>query len=859
MRKVVFLMVATAAMIPSTWAQFKSKKEEKTATPQAQDQPAKGKKTETIDNKVKGCDTIAGLFTLYRDTTSGELFMQISPEQLNKEFIHFTYTENGVLEAGHHRGAYRGSRIFKIVRKYESIEFIQQNTSFYFDPKNNVSKSANANISEAILAHEKIVAKDKSGNLLIAADELFLSEQLHQVVEGGRPGRGFELGRLAKGKTQYEKIKNYPANLDIVVKYVYDNASPKGGATEAVTDPRSVSILLQHSFMEVPNNDFKPRFDDYRIGYFSENVNDMTSQGFTNYRDLIHRWDLKKKDPNAIKSEPVKPIVWWIENTTPKELRPIIKHAALQWNKAFEPLGFINAVQVFEQPDDADWDAGDVRYNVLRWTSSPNPPFGGYGPSFVNPRTGEILGADIMLEYIFLTNRVRTQQIYGIEGAEMENENHSTHTGCDAGLYLHYQLQASQGIMNLQEADTIEMTRLLEESIHYLILHEMGHTMGLMHNMKASQVRTVEELNNPEITYKQGLIGSVMDYPAINMPSYGVKNKVQYCQVEPGPYDLWAIDYGYSLPLENEEDEQARLRNILSKSIQPDLTFGNDADDMRAPGKGLDPRVMINDLSGESVNFSAEKMDLIRSLMPKLLVKYGNGQHSYQPMVSVMNSLMSGYGTHAGIISRYIGGVKVERYTPGQAQGKSPYTAYSLAEQKAAMEALNKYIFAPNAFEISGEIAQHLQQQRRGFNFFASTEEPKIHKQIEGIQNSVMAHLLSPSVLNRMTDAKYLGNAYTVSDMLKDLTNAVFEADIKSLPNTHRRQLQTNYVKALVQYMDKPSNGLDAVASASIYRELKRIESMMKSGGPLSNPWENQEVNNHRNYIMFLIERGLDD
>jgi hypothetical protein len=254
-----------------------------------------------------------------------------------------------------------------------------------------------------------------------------------------------------------------------------------------------------------------------------------------------------------------------------------------------------------------------------------------------------------------------------------------------------------------------------------------------------------------------------------------------------------------------------------------------------------------------------EKMDLIRSLMPKLLVKYGNGQQSYQPMVSVMNSLMGGYGTHAGIISRYIGGVKVERYTPGQVQGKSPYTAYSLAEQKAAMEALNKYVFAPNAFEISGEIAQHLQQQRRGFNFFASTEEPKIHRQIEGIQNSVMAHLLSPTVLNRMTDAKYLGNSYTVSDMLKDLTSAVFDADIKSLPNTHRRQLQTNYVEALIQFMGKSNNGLDAVASSSIYRELKRIEVMMKTASPLSNPWENQEVNNHRGYLQFLIERGLAD
>ena len=856
MKKAVIIVAALLATIPYTWAQSKSKKKGKNI-PQNQEQPSKSKKSETIENKVKGCDTISGLFTLYRDTSSGELYMQISPDQLGKEFIHFTYTENGVLEAGHHRGAYRGSRIFKIVKNYESLEFIQQNTSFYFDPNNNVSKSASANISDAILAHEKIVAKDKAGNLLISADELFLSEQLHQVVAGGRPGRGFELGRLAKGKTQYEKIKNYPANLDIVVKYVYDNASPKGGATSAVTDPRSVSILLQHSFMEVPNNDFKPRFDDYRIGYFSENVNDMTSQGFTNYRDLIHRWDLRKKDPDAIKSEPVKPIVWWIENTTPKELRATIKHAAIQWNKAFEPLGFINAVQIYEQPDDADWDAGDIRYNVLRWTSSPNPPFGGYGPSFVNPRTGEILGADIMLEYIFLTNRVKAQQIYDVEGQGFER--HINHEGCDAGLYLHHQIQASQGIMNLQDADTIEMSRLLEESIHYLILHEMGHTMGLMHNMKASQIRSVEELNNPEITYKQGLIGSVMDYPAINIPSYGVKNKVQYCQVEPGPYDLWAIEYGYSIPLANQQEEEARLKNILSRSVQPDLTFGNDADDMRSPGKGLDPRVMINDLSGEAVKFSMEKMDLIRSLMPKLLVKYGNSQNSYQPMVSVMNTLMSGYATHAGIISRYIGGVKVERFTPGQVQGKSPYTAYSLAEQKEAMEALNKYIFAPNAFEISGEIAQHLQQQRRGFNFFSSTEEPKIHRQIEGIQNSVMAHLLSPAVLNRMTDAKYLGNSYTVSDMLKDLTSAIFDADIKSLPNTHRRQLQTNYVKALIQFMGKANNGLDAMASASIFRELKRIETLMKTAGPLSNAWENQEVNNHRGYLQFIIERGLDD
>ena len=133
----------------------------------------------------------------------------------------------------------------------------------------------------------------------------------------------------------------------------------------------------------------------------------MTSIDQVNYKDMIHRWNLEKKDPTKKISDPVKPITWWIENTTPYEFRDIIKEGVESWNLAFESAGFSNAIKVKVQPDTADWDAGDIRYNVLRWTSSPNPPFGGYGPSFVNPKTGEIIGADIMLEWVYITNRIK--------------------------------------------------------------------------------------------------------------------------------------------------------------------------------------------------------------------------------------------------------------------------------------------------------------------------------------------------------------------------------------------------------------------------------------------------------------------
>ncbi len=147
---------------------------------------------------------------------------------------------------------------------------------------------------------------------------------------------------------------------------------------------------------------------------------------------MINRWHLVKKDPSAAISEPVEPIVFWIENTTPVEIRETVRDATLAWNEAFEAAGFRNAVVVKVQPDDAKWDAGDIRYNVLRWTSSPQPPFGGYGPSFTNPRTGQILGADIMLEYVYLTNRLSQDKLFSTAALSLESAEDST----DATAYI---------------------------------------------------------------------------------------------------------------------------------------------------------------------------------------------------------------------------------------------------------------------------------------------------------------------------------------------------------------------------------------------------------------------------------------
>jgi len=331
---------------------------------------------------LKDSDRIDGLFTLYRDRKTGDLRLELTAAELDKDYLYFTYTENGVPAAGYFRGAFGVSRasVFRISRYFDRLEFTIENTSYYFDPAKAIARAAEANISHAVAAALKIEAEDsKRGVLVVKANDLFLTESFNRITPlpdpDRKPHEQFSLGKLSAEKSTIRAVRNYPRNTDVVVEYVYENEQQYVSGGDEVTDPRYVSLTVQHSLIAAPEDGFAPRFDDPRVGYFTGEVTDLSSTDVTPYRDVINRWKLVKRDPTAAVSDPVEPIVFWIENTTPMELRPIIESAALRWNEAFESAGFSNALQVRVQPDDADWDAGDLRYNVIRWASSPSPQF----------------------------------------------------------------------------------------------------------------------------------------------------------------------------------------------------------------------------------------------------------------------------------------------------------------------------------------------------------------------------------------------------------------------------------------------------------------------------------------------------
>ena len=871
MKKTITLLSLVLFLASGAFAQKKKKALAADSLKKAQATPPKP----SINDKIKSSKKIEGLFTMYRDTITGSVQMYVKKDQLGKDYIYQSFSMGGPTTLFLNQNMIRTTWLFYIQKSDDKIELLQRNTNFYHDKSNPVSKAANVDVSDAVFYSDKVAAQDSLG-YLISVDGLFLGDKLDPVKPVFPPtlppGAMFNLGNLNTSKSKYQKIRSFPGNTDVVVELAYDNPMPLNGGGKDITDARYVRVKMQHSFLEVPKNDFRPRRDDPRVGYFGSEVDNLTSLSPTPYKDFISRWNLKKKDPSAALSEPVEPIVFWIENTTPLEYRPIIKEAGEKWNEAFEKAGFKNAVVMKQMPDTATWDPADISYNVIRWVSSAYPSYGAIGPSFYNPLTGQILGADITVEWRSGAGTVVTDDLFNggnsalklpwenpaeaVAGksAQMNgfDKNHMASCALAQELSLQYQagLTAIEALdTDMPEAKRAETVREMHKQfLYYLIMHEMGHTLGLNHNMKASQMLSPVQMNDVALTRKIGLQGSVMDYPAVNVSSDRSKQG-DYYTTKAGPYDLWAIEYGYT-PF-SEAEEEAGLNKILSRSTDPQLAFGNDADDMRSPGGGIDPRVNVNDQTNDMVAYGEDRFKLVNMMMPKLKSRFSKTGQSYQELRQRYLQLNNQRLGMAAAVSRYIGGVYVDRSFVGQKTTTAPFTPVPMAYQKKAMALLGKYVFAPDAFEADKTLFPYLQVQRRGFGFFGTTEDVKPQNIFVSIQLNTLAQLLHPTTLSRINNSGLYGNTYSVANVMNDLSSDIFAADLKTNVNLFRQNLQTEFVKASASIVSAPA-GYDNASKAAALYTLRKIKTQL--GGAVST---DEQTKAHRANLAFLIDKAL--
>ena len=796
----------------------------------------KDDKDDGIESFLEDLVHFPGLIDVYRNDDDGKVYFLIKKNQLEKEFIYFAHILDGIVEVGTWRGNYLDNGIIKFKKYFDQIRIDRVNTAYVFDEINPLSKSKNANISNSLIDSLKIEKTSESEDkFLIDVTSLLLSESLSKITIAPKkedPKDSFRIGSISRSKSSINKVLNFPKNTDLEVNFVFSNPSNKPIEDQ---DSRNNSISLRFSFIIYPENSFETRIEDQRIGFFSERKTNLSSTDITPYEDLINKWHLEKKDKSKEKSLPIKPITFWIENTTPYELRPIIKKAVLAWNIAFEEAGFLNAIEVKIQPDDADWEAGDIRFNVLRWTSSPNPPFGGYGPSFTNPKTGEILGADIMLEWIYLTNRVRYSEIF-------ENHPNHIHDFCLNSLMKQENRLFGKLATEALDLNENEISRLYEEDLYQLILHEVGHTLGLNHNFAASTLHNNSDIHNPEITYKEGLSSSVMDYHALNIAPLGVKQG-QYADIKPGKYDILAIKYAYTPELSKND-----LDKMLEKYSSNEYLFGNDADDMRSPGKGIDPRINTGDMTNDPVGYAKDRIILSQNLIPKLYDTLKTKSDSWESIYQGYRILLRQIHASAETISRQVGGVYTNRGFMSDTQ-MNPYEVVPYKIQKESVNILSEYYFNSDKFILPPNIASKLQRERRSFDFYGKTEDPKIHKMILNGQKRVLKHFTNSRVLKRLTDSSLYGNEYLPNELLKDLTSSIFKEDRSRKLNGIDQNLQNYFLKRLIMIFR--SGNFDSPSIAASFASLERIKAYTFS------PSYDEATENHKKLIRLKIENLL--
>ena len=433
-----------------------------------------------------------------------------------------------------------------------------------------------------------------------------------------------------------------------------------------------------------------------------------------------------------------------------------------------------------------------------------------------------------MLEWVYLTNRINYDAIFNSDSSPMS---------CHSSEFI-------QDGMLLAQNNELNDPKIIEQAIKRLALHEVGHTLGLNHNFKGSYLHNNQDVHNPEITGKVGVTASVMEYPAINLAPLGVEQGDYYDTI-PWPYDIWAIKYGYTPNLSEDE-----LAAIIAEEIKAEHMFANDSEDMRSPGRGIDPRAMINDLTNDPITYAINRIELLNHTQDNIVPRLADRVETFEEYRLALSVFMREYSRQLEVISRHIGGVYVERYNPKNISNKEPYTPAPSDEQRRAMQSLNKYAFSIDAFPINPELLKRVQIQRRMFDLSGEHEDPQIHKMILEIQNRVLDHILSPWTLYRISDTELYGNDYSVDEVMNDLTESIFLGDQDNEISSIRRNLQTSYVRRLIGILGQ--DYYNELATASAYDSLRKIQKIIRgSCNYFSTRW-------HRRLVAWIIESGLD-
>ena len=751
-------------------------------------------KKQPIDSIVTSIEASKGMLSTYFDESKQKLFLQFNDSVLEKPLLMVSrYVQ---LPSGY--SAYRnaGSKTAEQVIQFEKqgSRILLKQVSYI----NNAEASdpiyqsvVNNHLNPILASFEK--ENMEEGENLIDVSDFFSKDSPSFNVVGETQKKSFKIGGLDKKRSFIDKARSYTRNTEITHTLTYPASKPpRGNRSETLT------FQMNHSIIALPENPMPIRYTDHRVGWFSLEKYNYSSEALKsdNYRVAV-RWRMEPKDEAAYLRgelvEPKKPIVFYLDPATPLKWRPYFKKGIEDWNQAFEKAGFKNAVIAKDPPskkEDPDFSPEDVRYSVVRYVASTTR--NATGPSVKDPRTGEILESDV----IWYHNHLRSYRNRYLLETGAANPKART--------------------LNTPEEEIGEMMRRV-------IAHEVGHALGLPHNMKASSAYPVDSLRSGSFTQKMGIAATIMDYARYNYIAQPGDENIRFVR-QMGPYDDYAIEWGYRyFPGQNPDEIKSKLAAFVSeRNLNPIYQFGSG---------GTDPDSQTENIGNDPIKATAYGLSNLKIVAKNLEDWTTEDGQNFDDLKELYLEMVSVYRRYIYHVANLVGGVHETRAVKGQIE--QVYENVPRSEQLMALNTLQREVWNSPMWLLDPALISQFEDRGR-------------LPLIGNLQKALLYRLLSTNKLNQMISsaASVKGNPLSTKDLMNTLSNQIIKK-AKSLDGL-KKGLQIALVERLIELKDDEK--ANPVVRAEAYDILSELRSYFKS---------RQKSSDHFRYAFYLAENAL--